>query len=382
MGSSLRRSVSTVVRATVPLSGLLATVVLAAGWRVAETTPPPTRQPLRGAAGDTDLRIMAAELVSARVCDMIRGHFHGLHSSDRPEAVSGVLWIRECKSSSDGTRLSFRMAGEGWQWVKEKKGSGGGSFGVEQYVRFRVTASASGEIDVAYDRSTHVASLWFSPVAEPRVTFATIGGVKVDPKGVWSSVVGAVSSLAASSPQAQAEKQATSQGIREMRRKFAQGISITVELCTGLVRSGFGRTVKGTMRPPGVGESKQIQVELEPRGVMIIGPENAPRAMTVEVAVSSGAVHVALVCNRAAEALARAFMKGRRPPELPVLASKDVRGQATLVARSPRCPVSLVARALPRPDVAGPAAVFSWRRSAGESAQSTGGPIISCDSRR
>lgn len=378
MNSSASRLIRKFFRASVVLSVLLGLVVAACRHEAEKKPAPLPTPPLRGAAGDTDLRIMAAELVSARVCDMIRGHFQGLHAPDRPEAVTGVLWVRECKSSSDGTRLRFHLAGEGWQWVKGKKGAGGATFAVEQYVRFRLTASVSGEIDVAYDNSSHVASLWFSPVAEPDVTFATIGGVDVDAEGVWSSVLGAVSSLAASSPEEQAEKQATSEGIQAMKRKFAQGISITVDLCTGLIRSGFGRNVKGTMRPPGVGESKQISVELEPRGIMIIGPVNAPTAMTVDVTVSRGAVHVALVCNHEAEAVAQAFMKEREPPAVPELASRDVRGHATLEARSPSCSVSLVARALPRPDVAGPAAVFSWRRVAGESALSTGGPIIRC----
>jgi hypothetical protein len=167
-----------------------------------------------------------------------------------------------------------------------------------------------------------------------------------------------------------------------MKRKFAQGISITVDLCTGLIRSGFGRTVQGTMHPAGVGESQRIWVDLEPGGVIIIGPENAPTAMTVDVAVSSGGVHVALMCNDAAEMIARAFMEGRDPPDVAVVASKDVRGHAMLEARSPQCPVTLVARALPAADVAGPAATFSWRRPQGESARSTGGPMISCGTRR
>jgi hypothetical protein len=365
------------MRASVLLSVLLGVAVAACRHNAEKPAPLPT-PPLRGAAGSTDLRIMAAELVSARVCDMIRGHFQALYAPGRPEAVTGVLWVRQCTSSSDGTRLRFDLAGEGWQWVKEKKGGGGATFAVEQYVRFRLTASVWGEIDVAYDQSSHVASLWFSPVAEPNVTFATIGGVEVDPEGVWSSVLGAVSSLAASSPEEQAKKQATAEGMREMKRKFAQGISITVNLCTGLIRSGFGRNVKGTMRPPGVGESRQIWVELEPRGVMIIGPVNAPTAMTVDVAVSKGAVQVALVCNDEAETVAQAFMQGRELPVVPELASRDVRDHATLAARSPNCPVSLVARALPMQDVVRPVAVFSWRRAPGESALSTGGPIIRC----
>jgi hypothetical protein len=328
--------VSKMARTRQPLSVLLATLVLAACHRdIAETPPPLPAPPLRGAAGDTGLRVMAAELVSARLCEMIRGHFQGLRASGRHDNVTGVLWVRQCTSSSDGTRLSFRLAGDGWQWIEEKKDKGGASFAVKQYVRFRVTANVSGEIDVGYDRSSHVASLWFSPVARPDVTFETIGGVEVDPEGIYSSVLGAVSSLVvsslvASSPEAQAEAQATSRGTLETKRKFAQGISITVDLCTGLIRSGFGRTVQGTMHPAGVGESQRIWVDLEPGGVIIIGPENAPTAMTVDVAVSSGGVDVALMCNHAAEMIARAFMEGRDPPDVAVLASKDVRGHAML----------------------------------------------------
>ena len=40
-----------------------------------------------------------------------------------------------------------------------------------------------GAIDVAYDRRSHVASLWFSPAHVPAVKFTPIGDFDVDEKG-------------------------------------------------------------------------------------------------------------------------------------------------------------------------------------------------------
>ena len=69
---------------------------------------------------------------------MIEGQFRGTRDKDRPDVVTGVLWIRECKITNDGTRVEFRLAGNGWQWSDQKKKKAGGTFHVQQYVRFHV----------------------------------------------------------------------------------------------------------------------------------------------------------------------------------------------------------------------------------------------------
>jgi len=52
---------------------------------------------------------------------MMRGNYRGLFAQDRPDVVTGVLWIRDCKITNDGTRVRFELAGNGWQWVDQSK---------------------------------------------------------------------------------------------------------------------------------------------------------------------------------------------------------------------------------------------------------------------
>src|SRR5690242_12734709 len=65
----------------------------------APAPPPPPKAvaPLRGAAGDADLRVMLAELASSKACTMIKGQFRPLRAPDRRDTVTGILWIRECR---------------------------------------------------------------------------------------------------------------------------------------------------------------------------------------------------------------------------------------------------------------------------------------------
>jgi hypothetical protein len=122
-------------------------------------TPPPDPTPVRGAAGDDDVRVMLAELASAKACEQIRGHFRALPAAGRPNVVSGVLWIHGCRITNIGTRVKFRLEGSGWQWIDEEKKTAGGTFSVHQYVRFGVVATIGGTLDLGYDPRSHVASI-------------------------------------------------------------------------------------------------------------------------------------------------------------------------------------------------------------------------------
>ena len=292
---------------------------------------------------------MMAEVASAKACDLIRGHFQPLPAFDRPNVVTGTLWIRECRIINAGTKVTFHLVGNGWQWVDEVKSKAGGTFSVRQYVRFGITAKFSGTLDVAYHPPSHVASVWFSPEGEPEVHFSPIGKVTVDAEGAWSSVLSAMGSLFATSPEEAAKKEAKALGAIEFKKQFADGLSVTVDLCTGLARFGLGRTAKGKMAARGVGETGQVSVELQPGGLMIFGPRLAGDGMTLKAHVPTGTAGMTLVCNDQAEVLAKAFMEERALPSVHLLASKAIRGTATVRARPARCPVTVVARWLPCP---------------------------------
>jgi hypothetical protein len=335
--------------------------------------PPAARGPIHLAAENRNLRLMLAELAAAKACSLIEGQFRALRDPERPRIATGFIWIHGCRITRRGTKIDFGLTGFGWQWASKEQSKAGATFAVRQYVRFAIDATIPGALDVAYDPGTHVASLWFTPERAPDVRFEPVGGVDVDEEGAWSSVLGAVSSVFASSPDEKGEEQAGTEGKREFRKQFADGLSVTIDLCTGLARFGLGRPRKGAMVKADVGESAAVPVELQPGGVMTLGPYLAPRGMTVKTRVHSGEARFQIVCHKDAEAIARAFVTGNAPPTIRPLAARDVRGDATLRVRRARCPVAVVAHPLGTAPV-----VLDWHRPIPEAAGSTGGPLVQC----
>jgi hypothetical protein len=339
--------------------------------------PPKANAPLRGAAADTDLRVMLAELASAKACEMIKGQFRGLRDAKRPGVVTGVLWIRDCKITNEGTSVTFRMAGQGWQWAAQSKKKAGGKFAIAQYVRFDVDVTMPGTLDLAYDRGDHVVSLWFTPRGTPHIEFKPVGDFDVDSKGAWSTVVGALGSVFGSGPGDLAEKDAKHQGTQQFEQTLADGLAVTIDLCTGLGRFNLGRRPKGKMQPADVGETKQVPVELQPSGIALAGPQIAKNGMTVYAETTQGAARVTLACADQAEGVAAAFVEQKAGPQHAALGSVIVRGKGKLHIKPTSCPVVAIATPLDNKP-----ATLSWMRMPSEIAQSTGGPLIQCSGRK
>lgn len=339
--------------------------------------PPKVVAPIRGAAGDSDLRVMISELASSQACAMIRGGFHGLRAAKHPEVVTGVLWIRECEITNVGPRVTFRIAGRGWSWIDETQSQAGGTFAVRQYVRFSIAATIRGELDLAYDRATHVVSVWFTPAKPPAVTFKTIGGIDVDSQGVWSSVVGALGTAFSTSPEEAALALAKTQGTHDLDAQLANGFTVTINLCTGLRRVHIGRPPSGEMGVPDVGHTRRVAVELEPDGIMLVGPQLAGDGMTLRATATRGAAKLSLVCAKHAATVAADYMKGRLRSDVPTLGSVEVRGNARLAIEPTTCPVVVVVTPLENARTR-----VAWERPTAEVAGSTGGPMIHCPTRK
>jgi hypothetical protein len=260
--------------------------------------PLPSAKPVeRGAVGNSDLRIMLTEIASAKACELVRGQFRPLRAPDRPDVVTGVMWIRECKVSNVGTKVTVALSGSGWQWADQQQHKAGGAFAIQQYVKFAMTATIPGTLDIAYAPGDHIVSLWFTPDTLPNVEFTPVGDIDVDRKGIWSSVVGAVGSAFGESPERMAAGEAKEQGGRELQKQLADGLSITIDLCTGLVRFHLGREPKGTPNKPDAGETKRVPIELQPDALMVFGPQQVGEAgFTANVDSPSATLHVALAC--------------------------------------------------------------------------------------
>jgi len=348
--------------------------VLAGCHREPEKQPPPAAEPaqpkppLRDAVGDRDLRAMLAELAASKACDMIRGSFRALRAPDHRDTVTGTLWIRDCEITANGTKVEFHLGGRGWQWSDQVKHEAGGAFAVREYVKFEMSTTIPGAIDIAYDRGTHVVSLWFSPDRVPDVQFTPVGKIEVDRKGLWSSVIGGISSAFASSPEKQASGQAKKQGTNELENQLADGLTFAINLCTGLSRFGLGRPPKGQLGPADVVETARVPVEIQPGGMMIFGPQLAPKGMSTNVEVK-GVASVAFVCDDDAAKLADAFAQNLPLPAVKTLA--EIHGAGRLAMPAAKCRVAIVARATAP-------STLELQRPLGEMARSTGGPLIRC----
>jgi len=319
---------------------------------------------------------MLTELASAKACELVRGQFRPLRAPERPQLVTGILWIRECKMSNVGTQVTLTLSGNGWQWADQQQHKAGGEFAIQQYVKFGVTATLSGSLDIAYAPGDHIVSLWFTPVAPPEVTFTPVGDIDVDRKGLWSSVVGAVGSVFGQSPEHLAQGEAKEQGSHELSKQLADGLSITINLCSGLSRFHLGREPKGMLNKPDAGETKKVPIELQPNALFVFGPQLVGDAgFSANIESPNGTLHAALACADQADALAAAYVAGQPLPAIKTLASKDIHGQGTLRVRRANCQVALLTQPV---DLRVPYLTFDWQRPLAETARSTGGPIIDC----
>jgi hypothetical protein len=156
--------------------GVVATLCFACGKKEAEPPPPlpPPAKPARGAVGDRDLRVMLAEVASAKACEMMRGQLRGLRAEQDHDLTTGTLWIRDCNITNDGTNVTFHLAGHGWQWSEKTEKKAGGKFVQRGYVKFAVDATIHGSLDIAYDTKDHIVSLWFTPKQTPEIKFTTV----------------------------------------------------------------------------------------------------------------------------------------------------------------------------------------------------------------
>jgi hypothetical protein len=339
--------------------------------------PPKAVAPIRGVAGDGDVRVLLAEVAAAKACDMVRGKFRELRSAEDYNVVTGVLWIHGCEIDQRAAEVTFHLAGSGWQWADQTKKKAGGTFVVRQYVRFGVTTSITGALDIAYAPGSHVVSMYFTPNGPAKVDFKPVGEVEVDRKSMWSSIVGAIGSVFADSPEEIAHHEARGMGKQQFIAQLSDGMAVTIDLCTGLQRFNLGRPSKGKMQPPDAGEAKRVPVVLHPGGLVMFGPEPAPRGFTLEVSVKHGPVRASLVCARDAELLARTYVDtGGEIAKVPVLAAADTTTGAKLRIKKASCPVVMVARSL-APDPGAPVEV-AWRRPQRELARALGGPVLDC----
>jgi hypothetical protein len=316
---------------------------------------------------------MLAEVASAKACEMMKGTFRGLRKEGEHDVTTGVLWTRDCKITNDGTNVTFRLGGHGWQWSEKVEKKAGAKFELAQYVKFAVDVTIPGSLDIAYDTRDHIVSLWFTPSQTPEIKFTPVGDIDVDPKGMWSTVLGGLSTVFLDSPDEQGRDKAEKLGKQQFINELVQGMTVAIDLCTGYQRFSIGRPQKGSLGPPEPGESRKRPIEIQPGGLLAFGPFFAPHGMSIAVH-SDGPVRVGLACAEDVSATAEQYVAEQPEPLIKTLAQQDITGTGQLAVKAQSCKVAVVVRSLAQHKV-----TFDWQRPPREIARSTGGPAIHCD---
>jgi hypothetical protein len=284
------------------------------------------QEPRRTAADDAELRQMIAEIAGVRACGQLRGMFRPIRASDADDSpITGTAWLQECQTIPRGTDITLQLAGRGWRWVSRDSEAAGATFEVDTYVRFTFSVELRGPLDVAYSPDSHVFTLWFTPDGTPRTTFEPIGDVDVDRDGLWSSVVGGLATIAGSSPEDRAGDKVSDEGQSAFAKEFAKGISVTIDLCSGEVRSDLTHARKGEMIGPR-SKSRTERARLQPGGIVLHGPVLLP-SKGLDASTGKGA-RSQLVCAKDAEKLAQAFIDDT---PLPTVSTADEDASCSLV---------------------------------------------------
>jgi hypothetical protein len=355
-------------------------LVLIAACSSKKATPPdpplPAKpeQPLRDAVGDADLRALVYDWLSAQACVRMVNHFSGIRDRTRKDVITGQVWIRGCKITSDSKQLVAEVSGSGWQWQHQVQKKAGGTFEVNQYVKFDVAAKLSGTADLAYSPKDHVASVWFTPTGKPEVKLTPIGEIEVNRDDTWSSILGGAASLIGENPDDKAEETASQKGTEAFEQQAARGFEVAIDLCTATTRMALKRLPKGQMPKPNVGETHKLQLEVQNYGVMMYGPYVQPEGLTLDIEVTGGSLKVNLACAKEAEETAQNFLDNK-PNEAKAIAAQLVTGHAKLKLPHERCPVVLVVRSVqPQP------VMLSFVRPKQEAMRAAGGALASCHS--
>ncbi len=263
-------------------------------------------------AGD-DIQTMMADVVAPRICDQLRGTFIGLpgeggHSG--PEAgldpTVGRWWIRDCTSHSHDGVLDLSLGGTGWTWVdRESMG-----FRVQQYLRFDATASFTARMEIGYDHTLRIVTIWMRPQTEDPAHLLAAhveprGLIQAHATGALSGVLGGLLAMTGGSADDRARQQVTDEGSQRLHDRFATGMTVTYAMDSQQMDFMVGALDRGQVpqRPypteAGAIWSVNQRLTIFPGGLDVLGPlDHMQGAETVEMELEEGGgVYVDAVCQ-------------------------------------------------------------------------------------
>jgi hypothetical protein len=182
-----------------------------------------------------------------------------------------------------------------------------------------------------------VVTAWLT-TTERGAELSIIGDVDVEADGVWSSVVGFVGKMVSTSPEESGADAVKSRGRDRLLEMFDAGITVSVDLCAGDTDVAFGHLEAGEMKtPPGDEEPLEDRARIHPGGLVVLGPRDLAKGITLRVEPTGGSARAELVCIDDARSVARAFLDGDELPSIEPLAGGVVDRRRDFKADKPRC---------------------------------------------
>lgn len=331
----------------------------------AASAPPPAPSPLlpppasaaAPPASDpaSDVKRLLLDTAGSDACSKLRGKFVGLPAPSPLEGAdaglaktAGRWWIRACTSASDGATLKLRLAGPGWSWV-DQTSSG---FRVAQYVYFAVDAELSGTLDVGYDPSARIASIWLLPAAGANARVEPLSDVNAKADTLFSgALVAGTLGLMGKVADDAAKRQVGTQGAEQFQKRLSDGATITLDMARGQLDLSMGRLPKGVVpkRPFADGAPWLLneRQELHPGGLQVAGPFDPAATVLLDATIENGpGLAWRVVCRADAEAAFDAVARGGSPalpPFEPGLGGAvTTTTTSSVVIHPPGCPFSLV----------------------------------------
>jgi hypothetical protein len=203
--------------------------VLAGCGNTATSLPQP---PARSAAADAEFRqLMLDVATSGKSCESLRERFIGLPMEGSPGGIAagatpiaGRWWVRDCSVTREADGLRLRLTGPAWYRVDRDVGG----FSVHQDIYFNVDAQMMGGLEIGYDPSLRLASIWFTPIKESEVEIEPLAPINARPETVGAFLVD-VFSLGLL-PRAVARSRVVSEGEQQFRSRLNGGVTLTLDL--------------------------------------------------------------------------------------------------------------------------------------------------------
>lgn len=271
-----------------------------------------------------DMSVLLVDVIAPHLCESLRGSFVGLPGeggasgpASGTDPTVGRWWIRECSASVTDDRLSLSIAGTGWTWVdRESMG-----FRVRQYLRFDATAAFRAVMEVGYDRTHRIATIWMRPDQDVTAAVQPRGLVTAEATNAMAGMLGGILELTGSSASQRAQQQVSDEGSQRLRERFASGFTVTFAMDNEQMDFMVGALSRGEvpLRPyeaeAGVIWSVNQRMQIWPGGMDVLGPVPEGRgtqALDLELEEGEGLI-VDAVCAADFERFYDQSLQGATP---------------------------------------------------------------------